>query len=377
MAARVPPAAALRHVCVVAAPGVLPDVPAARRVLDRATAARGVTGELVVPASAGGLAAAVERAAALGEVVLLPGRSSDVDSLDLATASVIRVDLDDHPPDRSAAVHRHIRGRGVEGIRYAVDAWASHRAAPAMRHAYGPHPDQHCELRLPPADDDGPVPVAALVHGGYWRDRWESDLMDAMAVDLTERGFATWNVEYRRPGRHGWAATTADVAAAMGALAQVDGALDLARVVTVGHSAGGQLVTRWAADASARPAAALRPALTVSLAGVLDLAAADRSGLGTDAVADALGGRHTELPLVYRRSSPMARVPIGVPIAVVCGRQDDPHLLAMARAFARAATAAGDDVTHLEADGDHFSVIDPAAPIWADVVRLVLARIRP
>ncbi len=365
------------HLTAVVAPGVPVDAAACRAALDRALAAWDASGRLVVTGSRGELRAAVAAAGGDGEVVVLPGPGVDVDALDLpGTAAVLRVDLTDRHRDPSPRVRRHLRGRGVEGIRYAVDAWAVHRRAPAVRHAYGPDPDQHADLRLPsgPAGRAG-HPVAVLVHGGYWRSRWESDLMEPTALDLTARGLATWNVEYRRPDDHDWAATTGDVAAALAALAGVDAPLDVDRVVTLGHSAGGQLVTRLAADVAADPAARVRPALTVSLAGVLDLVEADRRGMGGGAVADALGGHAGDLPEQYRASSPLERLPVGLPLAVVCGTGDDPDLLDLSRAFGRAATAAGDDVAVVEAPGDHFAVIDPRSAIWAQVVDVVTSRV--
>ncbi|MFD2350938.1 alpha/beta hydrolase [Nonomuraea ferruginea] len=85
----------------------------------------------------------------------------------------------------------------------------------------------------------GPSPVVVLVHGGYWRSVWAADLMEALCADLTARGFAVWNLEYRRPDLHGWDATTADVAAGMEALTRLDAPLDLGRLAVAGHSAGG------------------------------------------------------------------------------------------------------------------------------------------
>lgn len=247
------------------------------------------------------------------------------------------------------------------------------------RHRYGADADQWADLRLPagPAPSTAGYPVAVLVHGGYWRSRWQADLMEPMAADLTGRGLATWNVEYRRPDRHGWDATTADVATALRELATVaapgpaDAPLDLDRVVVLGHSAGGQLVTRLAADVAADAAAPVRPALTVSLAGVLDLLEGHRRWLGDGAVSQALGGTPDDVPDVYRASSPRARLPIGLPLAVVCGTEDDPDLVAISRAFAEAARAAGDDVVVVEAPGDHDDVIDPASPLWPAVVEVV------
>ncbi|WNB86565.1 alpha/beta hydrolase [Cellulomonas sp. ATA003] len=373
---------ASRHVTVLVAPDELPDAAASLEVLDAALDARGLTGELVLTGSPDELRDAIAAATARGhEPVVVPGVATDLGPLaaDVA-APVLRLDLDGRPRDQAPAVRRHLRGRGLDGLRYAVDAWwAHHTHPPALTHRYGPDRDQVADLHLPttPPGPDG-HPVAVLVHGGYWRSRWESDLMEPLALDLTARGWATWNVEYRRPDDHGWAATTDDVAAALAALADVDehadGAapLDLARVVTLGHSAGGQLAIRLAADVAADVttdhAPHVRPALTVSLAGVLDLVAGDRLGLGGGAVAAALGARPEDAPDLYRASSPLSRVPVGLPLAVVCGLDDDPHLLAMARAFATQARAAGDDVVTVEGPGDHFAVVDPRSRLWRAVL---------
>ncbi|WP_369068323.1 alpha/beta hydrolase family protein [Kineococcus terrestris] len=365
----------------VAAPGALGDERTAREVLARAAAARGVGARLVATASDAAFRDAAAAAARDGELLLLPPPAVDVDALGLALgdARVVRVDVVERGPDRSGAVRRHVRGRGLAGLRWAVDAWWAQRAHPSVRHAYGPHPDQHADLRLPAGT--GPVPVAVLVHGGYWRSRWEADTLEPLAVDLAARGWASWNAEYRRPDADGWDATTADVAAAVRALADVPGPagarLDPGRVVLLGHSAGGQLVVRLAADLAGGEGAVVRPALVVSLAGCLDLVTVDRRWLSEGAASRALGGRAEEVPDVYAASSPLARLPIGLPVAVVRARQDDPDLLDVSRSFAAAARAAGDDVLEVEGEGDHFAPVDPASPLWAEVADLVATRVRP
>lgn len=221
----------------------------------------------------------------------------------------------------------------------------------------------------------GPVPVVMLVHGGFWRSVWGADLMDAPAVDLTARGYATWNVEYRRPDHHGWQATTADVAAGLAALhdlATTDRRIDPRRVAVAGHSAGGQLALRLAADTGPSGLA-----FAVSLAGVVDLREGDRRRMGAGAVAAALGGSHEDVPWVYAAADPLSRLPLGVPHLVVQGRDDDLDLVDMARRYTAAARAAGDHVIHLEHPGDHFAVIDPATPIWAATVEELARHLHP
>lgn len=258
----------------------------------------------------------------------------------VAPGGVVRVDLELCPLDPSAPVH--IRGRGLAGLGHAVDAWWCRRVDPGTVVAYGAHPDQRMVVR-------GSKPwTAVLVHGGYWRSRWAADLMEPLAVSLASDGVAVWNVEYRRPDEHGWAATVADVDSALRCVSSSG------PVVVIGHSAGAQLALRACAD---EPVAAL----AVSLAGVLDLDRADRLWLSEGAVAQALGHRFTRSDAV---DSPRHRLPLGVPQVVACGIDDDPDLLEMSRAYARAALDAGDAVTPIVAPGDHFDIIAPESALW-------------
>jgi dipeptidyl aminopeptidase/acylaminoacyl peptidase len=226
----------------------------------------------------------------------------------------------------------------------------------ARRHHYGPGRDRWADLRLPPGP--GPHPVAVLVHGGFWRMPWGADLMHALAGDLHGRGWATWNVEYRRLGSPGggWPGTLEDCAAAADALGAVD-VVDHRRVVAVGHSAGGQLAL-WLA---AHPGIGA----VVALAAVSDLAAAARLGLGGGAAVELLGGTPEEVPERYRRASPRQRLPLGVPQLLVHGELDDRVPVAMSRDHAETARAAGDAVQLVVVPGaGHAELIDPESRAW-------------
>ncbi len=99
-----------------------------------------------------------------------------------------------------------------------------------------------------------------LIHGGSWHARYGRIVMRGLGGDLVRRGWAVWNIEYRRLGDGGgWPATFEDVAAAIDHLERVPAPLDLDRVSVLGHSAGGHLAL-WAAgrgDAS-RPGPPVR-----------------------------------------------------------------------------------------------------------------------
>lgn len=235
---------------------------------------------------------------------------------------------------------------------------------------YGRDPSQVADLHAP-ATGAG-WPVAVVIHGGFWRARYDRTLMDALCADLAESGWAAWNLEYRRVGGGGgWPATFADVAAGIDHLAAVSAPLDLARVVAVGHSAGGHLAL-WAASRD-RPGVAVTAA--VGQAAVTDLAAGARLGLSDGAVAELLGGSPEQVPERYAAASPAQRLPLGVPLLLVHGARDDTVPVALSRAFQRAAIAAGDtcDLVVGERDG-HFEHIDPASGAWATVTRWLADR---
>ena len=235
----------------------------------------------------------------------------------------------------------------------------------AMREVrYGADPSQFAELSVP-ADTDGPFPVAVVIHGGFWKSAYDLSLGRPLAATLPPRGWAALNIEYRRIGNGGgFAATLADVGAAVDALATAAEPLDLTRVVTIGHSAGGQLAA-WAAS---RADAAVPVTAVVAQAGVLDLrrAAADRLGSGATQVF--LGGEPAAVPERYDVASPIEHVPLGVPVLCIHGTSDANVPLGQSEAFVDAAAAAGDEAQLVTVDGDHFVLIDPTSGAWSTVL---------
>ena len=234
---------------------------------------------------------------------------------------------------------------------------------------YGPDPDQYAELHRPERDQLG---VAVVIHGGFWRAAYDASLGRELASDLTERGWTTYNVEYRRVGKGGgWPATLQDVSDAVDLLSELD--LDLSRVVAIGHSAGGHLAA-WAAGRSSLPPSAPGSSPRVSLtgvvtqAGVLDLRTGAARSVGGSAIPDLLGGSPDEVPERYDWADPITRVPLPVPVVCVHSHADESVPFAQSEAYVGAAEGAGGSVELVEFDGDHMSHIDPSSKAWAAVV---------
>lgn len=258
-------------------------------------------------------------------------------------------------------------------------AWLP-RPAPDHVIAYGPEPLQYAELRLPRRA--GPHPVVILVHGGCWQAAWGLDHVRALAQALTGEGYATWSLEYRRVGDPGggWPGTLADVARGTDHLRSLarEHSLDLARVIAVGHSAGGQLALWLAArprlphDSPLVTAAPSLVAGVVSLAGITDLRAAAAGRVCGDAVEQLLGGTPDDRADRLRQSSPIELVPLRVPQRLVCGALDRLVPLELSLAYREAAAKAGDVVTvELVAEAGHFELVDPGSVAWPAVRRAV------
>jgi acetyl esterase/lipase len=250
-------------------------------------------------------------------------------------------------------------------------------------YSYGADRSQRGDLHLP--EGAGPHRVIVLIHGGSWHRRYGRAVMRAIAAALVMRGWAVWNIEYRRIGNGGgWPETFADVAAAIDRLDGLHPSLDLTRVDVLGHSAGGHLAL-WAAGRTKLPtgspgAIAGRPrvpiARAISLAGVCDLTGAYREWHG-GAVRALMGGSPDRLQERYEVADPMRRIPLALPVLLVHGVLDETVTVRLSRTYAAAAQAAGADVELVEIEGEaggHRAFIDPRGKAWAPVIAWLSAQ---
>ncbi len=259
-------------------------------------------------------------------------------------------------------------------------------ADPDQRLPYGDDPSQFVDLFLPdqmvaimPAPK---LPVVVLIHGGCWRAQYGLEPMGQFARALNAHGIAVCNLEYRRLGNGGgWPTTFKDVAAAADSIrgfAEVHN-LDLERVVTVGHSAGGHLAMWLGCRRQLKPDATLYAedplpiSGVVSLAGVVDLTEAVKQEICNGAPQELVGGLPGEVGAHYLEGSPSAFLPLGIPHVHINGASDHIVPIDYVRRFVVSAQAVGDQAELIAVEGaGHFEIVASHFDEWAIVEGTIL-----
>lgn len=260
--------------------------------------------------------------------------------------------------------------------------WVLETPAPEanVRLHYGSEDLHFGDLRLP--DGNGSHPVVIVIHGGFWRAKYDLAYFGHACADLTARGIATWNIEYRRIGNMGggWPGTLQDVGRAADYLTTLAPRynLDLNRVVALGHSAGGHLAlwlaarARLAKNNPLHTSDPLRLRAAVSLAGVTNLRQGWELGLSNNVVEEFMGGAPDKFPERYAAASPQELLPLGVPQVLIHGTLDENVPFLLSEGYYRQASALGDPVELVTLPGAaHFEVVNPRATQWAQVVAAI------
>ncbi len=96
-------------------------------------------------------------------------------------------------------------------------------------------------------------------------------------------------------------------------------------------------------------------------------------GCGNGAVETFLGGSPAQFGQRYRSASPADMLPLGVRQLLLHGSADEDVPIDISRRYARAATAAGDDIEFRElADAGHMDFVDPMSDAHATWCRWLL-----
>jgi acetyl esterase/lipase len=162
--------------------------------------------------------------------------------------------------------------------------------------------------------------------------------------------------------------------------------IDLQRVYSGGHSAGGQLALWLATRAKLPPESELYAKDPLPIRGVLGLAAITdlaKYRVGPpkschSSVEPLLGGTPDEVGDRYAATSPMQRLPLGVRQVFIQGGKDPIVSAESVRAYVEAAKQAGDDAVILPLDSlGHFETSVPLPSTegaLAEALRLLLGQ---
>jgi acetyl esterase/lipase len=221
---------------------------------------------------------------------------------------------------------------------------------------YGDAPSHFFDLFLP-ADETRAA--AMMIHGGFWRARYDLQHASHLCAALAREGIAVANLEYRRVGEAGggWPGTYEDILAGFDAARSKLGD----RIVVLGHSAGGHLALRLAADR--------HPTGIIALAPVADLTKAYELNLSNGAVVEFLGGTPEAIPLRYEAADPRHHAS-SVQRCLIHGEQDDTVPMSLSYSYLKARGADKPDIVLVKIkDANHFDLIDPDSAVGWDPVR--------
>jgi acetyl esterase/lipase len=222
-----------------------------------------------------------------------------------------------------------------------------------QRIAYGDDPSQFFDVWKPAA----PRAVAMVIHGGFWRAKYDLLHTSHLCAALAKSGMAVANLEYRRVGNSGggWPGTYEDVRRGFAAVQRhFAGAT---KFLVVGHSAGGHLALRLAVD---------EPSLcgVIALAPVAVLKTAYDLNLSRGAVADFLGGTPGGIPQTYEAACP-SRHSSSVQRILLHGTNDGDVPISLSREFEEVRQQDPGTVWFMKIDeADHYDLIDPESRAW-------------
>lgn len=260
---------------------------------------------------------------------------------------------------------------------------------PDHRIHYRPDASQIGDLWRPQAAGNAPVPLVVFFHGGWWKSGYDLGYAGHLCKALRGEGIATWSLEYRRVGATGggWPATFQDAAAGFDFVSTIAEAhrLDLSRVITMGHSAGGHLAF-WVAGRRHIAAGAevfvplTGPSLrgAISLAGAVDLRLTiELSGESIfahdrDEVHRLMGGTPHDLPERYRAGNPGDLMPLECPQVLIQGTDDDQIPAELPLRWVERSRQMGSQAELKMIPGaDHLDVANPGSSAWPTVLQEV------
>jgi acetyl esterase/lipase len=254
-------------------------------------------------------------------------------------------------------------------------------ATPDYHIPFGADSLQYGELWLP--GSEAPHSSVIMIHGGCWLAMYPGvELMNAVAEDLSSKGFAVWNIDYRRIGHPGggYPGTFLDVANGADEFIRIAEKFNLPkdRIIAAGHSAGGHLAT-WLAirpqlstESELYTENPIRIDAVVSLAGINDLeryALYGASPCGRNTVEQLIDAENRKSP--YHDTSPSEMLPLSVPLVEISAAFDEPVPPFLGYHFVNEIVQAGGSAEHiLLQNAGHYEMIYPPSSEWESVLEV-------
>jgi dipeptidyl aminopeptidase/acylaminoacyl peptidase len=228
-----------------------------------------------------------------------------------------------------------------------------------QRIQFGPDASQFFDVWIP---RDRPLLASAvMIHGGFWRVRYDLTHASHLCGALAKNGFAVANLEYRRVGNPGggWRGSYEDILTGFDAARKFLPASE--KLVVLGHSAGGHLALRLAVDRDEMRA-------VVGLAPVASLKMAYEMNLSKGAVVDFLGGTPNEAPERYVDACAALHASRAIRV-LIHGTKDDVVPIELSRTLIDLRHNDRPSVRLVEIEGaGHFDLIDPESKAFRTVL---------
>lgn len=268
------------------------------------------------------------------------------------------------------------------GWRELIERTNKESPKPDQTFYYGEEDLQFGDLWLP--EGDGPHPVVIMIHGGCWLSSIPGVvLMELICDDLRNRGIAVWNLEYRRLGNKGggYPGTFLDVARGADYIRKIatEYNLDMGKIISVGHSAGGHLALWLSGRNNINKESRvfiedpLKLNAVLSLAGIGDLKQFREFGdlVCADGVVNkliALEQREQENP--FSDTSPIEILPENTPQVIIHGVYDPIVPPFLGYAYIQKTEERNKNVKlKIILNAGHFEVIAPWTEAWKEICR--------
>ena len=227
--------------------------------------------------------------------------------------------------------------------------WSTPGLVTARDLAYGPAPRARLDLVRP--EGPGPFPCLVFVHGGFWQEGSKEGSGFA-ARSLAQAGWASALIGYSLAPEARLTEIVAETAQAVRHLAEQAGryALDPARLVLAGHSAGAHMAAALLCGKAGQDVAR-QIAGAVLISGVYDLEPVAASYVNDRVQMDAAE--------VAALSVLSASPPRGTPIHVLYGADEPSAFREQSEALQRHWGTNGAALSMRQAEGrDHFDILD-------------------